>query len=401
MTKRGATRRRFLRGTGVVALSGFLSVFSESARAQSDEAWPQFRYDDTNTGYAAENTGPVRNVEQRWVVETGDEVWSSPSVVGGTVYVGSFDGSVYALDAADGTEQWAFETGEPIASSPVVADGTVYIGSNDNTVYALDAADGAEQWTFETGGSVQSSPAVVDGTVYIGSWDSNVYALDAVDGTEQWAFEIEGGADISSSAAVMDGTVYVGGGGSGNVYALDAGDGVEQWRWETGTVYSSPAVVNDTVFIGSYDGTVYALDASVGPDAELNPFRERWNIETNDEVWSSPAVVDGTVYVGSKDNGIYAFTGVTSTPTATETAAEAADDPNEPQQLRSPSQPVNQQLEGRLRSMPVVRPIPTGQSPATSGKLQSMPTAAVVGSLIRDQPRKPPSRQTPRAPGLN
>jgi len=42
--------------------------------------------------------------------------------------------------AADpGTEQWAFETGSLIFASPTVVDGTVYVGSADDNLYALDA----------------------------------------------------------------------------------------------------------------------------------------------------------------------------------------------------------------------------------------------------------------------
>jgi serine/threonine-protein kinase len=55
--------------------------------------------------------------------------------------------------------------------------GTVYVGSNDDKVYALDAATGHVRWTYTTGGSVFSSPAVVGGTVYVGSNDWTIYAL--------------------------------------------------------------------------------------------------------------------------------------------------------------------------------------------------------------------------------
>ena len=49
-----------------------------------------------------------------------------------------------------------------------MAGGTVYIGSNDHKVYALDAATGHVRWTYTTGGGVDSSPAVAGGTVNIG-----------------------------------------------------------------------------------------------------------------------------------------------------------------------------------------------------------------------------------------
>ncbi|WP_136718612.1 protein kinase domain-containing protein [Halorientalis salina] len=80
-------------------------------------------------------------------------------------------------DSDPGTEQWSFKTGDWVRSSPTVVDGTVYVGSNDDNLYAVDAATGTEQWSFNTGDRVRSSPTVVDGTVYVGSDDNNLYAI--------------------------------------------------------------------------------------------------------------------------------------------------------------------------------------------------------------------------------
>jgi outer membrane protein assembly factor BamB len=53
------------------------------------------------------------------------------------VYVGSFDGNVYTLNARTGAKLWQFTTGAEVTSSPAVSDGVVYIGSLDNNVYAF------------------------------------------------------------------------------------------------------------------------------------------------------------------------------------------------------------------------------------------------------------------------
>ncbi len=102
---------------------------------------------------------------------------SSPAVVDGKVYVGSFDGNVYALDASTGTPIWNYTTGYEVWSSPAVADGKVYIGSMDYKIYALDASTGTLLWNYVTSGAVFSSHAVADGMVYIVSWDHKVYAF--------------------------------------------------------------------------------------------------------------------------------------------------------------------------------------------------------------------------------
>ena len=269
--------------------------------------WSMFQNNPARTGSPSHSTGPTGGVTESWRFETGGRVEWSPAVVDGTVYVGSNDNNVYALDAATGTKQWAFETGDWIRSSPAVVDGTVYVGSKDGNVYALDAASGEKQWQFETDHRWGSSLAVVDGTVYVGSshdmenvaqhivFAQKLHALDVETGKERWAFESnEGGMHGSEnlfdpSPAVVNGTVYFGS-VDGNVYALNTKTGSERWSFETGDrVRSSPAVVNGTVYVGSYDHNVYALDAATGA--------KQWAFEINEPVTSSLAVVDGTVYV--------------------------------------------------------------------------------------------------------
>ncbi|MFJ8563234.1 PQQ-binding-like beta-propeller repeat protein [Streptomyces sp. NPDC093514] len=250
----------------------------------------------------------------RWTYATGHSWWyslnvawaaSSPAVVDGTVYIGGRDKKVYALDAATGTPRWIYPTGGSVLSSPAVVDGTVYIGSDDKNMYALDAATGTPRWIRTTGAGV-SSPAVVDGTVYIGSDDKKVCALDAATGTPKWTYATSAYAGFSSSPAVVDGTVYIGG-NDHYVYALDAATGTPRWMHTTyGGVDSSPTVVDGTVYVGSHDMKVYALDAATGTP--------RWTYATGRDVMSSPAVMNGTVYIGSCDKNVYALDAATGIP---------------------------------------------------------------------------------------
>jgi outer membrane protein assembly factor BamB len=284
------SRRRLLQAAGAATATG---LTARTATAQSDSNSTATgttvyvgSYDDRLYAVDATTGG------QQWEFETGDTVGSSPTVVGGTVYIGSFDNRVYALDAEDGTEQWAFEAGGEVLSSPTVVDGTVYVGSYSDNLYAVDAATGDQQWAFETSGVIWSSPTVVDSTVYVGSWDNNLYAVDATTGDQQWAFET-GGPRVWSSPAVIGGTVYVGSGDK-NLYAVDAATGDQRWAFETGNmIWSSPTVVDGTVYVGSEDSNVYALDAADGS--------EEWAFQTGAWVDSSPTVVDDTVYVGSEN----------------------------------------------------------------------------------------------------
>jgi hypothetical protein len=147
-----------------------------------------------------------------WEFKTGNNASPYPSIgLDGTVYVGSVDQKLYALDGATGAKKWEFKTGGYLKSSPGIgADGTVYFGSYDEKFYALDGATGAKKWEFLVGANVYSSPAIgSDGTVYVGSGDNKLYALSGKSGVKLWEFET-GHWGLSSPAVGSDGTVYVG-----------------------------------------------------------------------------------------------------------------------------------------------------------------------------------------------
>lgn len=191
--------------------------------------------------------------------------------------------------APQGTLKWSFTTGAQVHSSPTVMDGTVYFGSRDFKLYAVDADTGEKRWEFTAETWIDSSPTVYDGIVYVGSNDGNLYAIDTDTGEELWRFHTQ--YPVKSSVAVADGTVIF---GSDNysVYCLDAKTGIKVWEYKTGSfVASSPAVENGIVYVGSMDGSIYALQADNG--------RFRLRVKTR-EVPCSPAVKDGIVYFNSR-----------------------------------------------------------------------------------------------------
>jgi len=118
-----------------------------------------------------------------------------------------------------------------------------------------------------------------------------------IDAALLWNYETQD--TIFSSPAVVEGAVYVG--SSDNyLYALEATSGKLLWKYLTGAgINSSPAVVEGTVYVGSFDNNLYAVEAKSG---EL-----LWKYLTGADINSSPAVAEGTVYVGSSDNNLYAL----------------------------------------------------------------------------------------------
>ncbi len=259
---------------------------------------------------------------QLWKRTTGGPVAATPAVANGVVYVGSYDGKFYALDARTGAMRWRIATGgerrfeanglhgmqpknQTIAdpfdvylSSPVLGGGSVYFGSGDGSVYAVDAATGELKWRFATGDVVHASPAYADGTVFVGSWDSYFYAIDAASGKEKWRFH--GGEDpvihnqvgFQSSPAVVDGVVYTGCRDS-NLYAIDAVTGKERWRYNNkgSWVIGSPAVTQGKVIFGTSDSSLYlVVDAVTGKEIARQQGKAY--------VFASPSVAGNTVYVG-------------------------------------------------------------------------------------------------------
>jgi outer membrane protein assembly factor BamB len=244
----------------------------------------------------------------RWSYETLGSIYSSPTVANGLVFVGSQDNKVYALKefAEPGNythedtriEKWRYDTEADVVSSPTVSDGLVFVGSDDKKIYALYASNGARKWYYLTGSAVRSSPAVAHGMVFAGSDDGHVYALNATNGQLKWRRKI--GNTIRSSPAIANDRVFVGS-DDGNVYAYSI-TGNFKWKTSIGSVnYSSPVVAEGKVYIGSTDG-IYALDIE-------DDGKKVWNYRKGGPFDSSPAILNDTLYITSKKGTLYAFSG--------------------------------------------------------------------------------------------
>ena len=232
----------------------------------------------------------------KWRYQTGALVRFSPAVAAdGTVYFGSDDGHLYALNP-DSSLKWSRTMGNYVACSPTIgSDGTVYAASDTGTLCAF-SADGSLAWQYPIPWGIAGSPAIaMDGTLYFGSYDS-VIAVNA-DGTPKWRCHV--GYWPGTAAIASDGTIYVGSRDSG-LYAINP-DGAVRWRYPvSGETGSEPAIGADgTVYIGSSAGIMFA----VSPDGTL-----KWDYATGGSVSSTPAVAaDGTVYFGSDDGYVYAL----------------------------------------------------------------------------------------------
>ncbi len=251
--------------------------------------------DDNNLYAFNYNTGALL-----WTLPTGGPILSSTIIAAGTAYFGSGDGKLYAIGAESMTTpniKWTYTTGGAISATPVLGNGgTVYVASQDGNLYAISKT-GSFLWKFPTGGSITSSPAVANGLVYVGSSDHTLYAINASNGQLAWSHATNG--IISSSPAVDKTNVYIGS-QDNSLYAFNALTGAPKWSFPTGgAVNSTPAAANGVVYVGSEDNSLYALSAKTGS--------KLWSFATGGKIDASPVVSDGVVFVGSSDNNMYSF----------------------------------------------------------------------------------------------
>jgi polyvinyl alcohol dehydrogenase (cytochrome) len=258
--------------------------------------WPAYGHDANRTfnGRTTLDSTSVLQLTQAWFFSTGDAVTASPIVVGGTVYVGSWDGKFYAIDATAGTERWHFTIDAQLAIHPqpgnrqptdATSDGGVITSSafflpasggrpdlvifgGGYTLYALRAADGSLFWKHaytgrpelppdpdNDGSRIFSSPVVVGSQVLFSvtadgqnGYRGYVVAADVATGNPNWILEL----DVDTSNVIQND-------GCGGVWASPTI--IERDNVEIISVadchFTSPAPYNERVLaVNISDGTI-------------------------------------------------------------------------------------------------------------------------------------------------
>jgi outer membrane protein assembly factor BamB len=174
--------------------------------------WPAFRHDSARSGASAAE-GPA-GAALAWRVKLGTSV-SAPIAVGRQVFASLVDEHhLVCLDARDGRKLWEFAAGGRIDSPPTYWRGSLILGSADGWVYSLRAADGQLAWRFraapeerligafgqlESAWPVHGSVLVENGTAYFAAGRSShldggiaLYGLDASTGEIRWQTKLDG-----------------------------------------------------------------------------------------------------------------------------------------------------------------------------------------------------------------
>jgi outer membrane protein assembly factor BamB len=218
------------------------------------------------------------------------------------------DGKVIEFAAGFGHIRWEKTIG-PTESSPLLVDDRLYVGDWNGNVWALDAHTGETIWRFHTGGPIKGSVSTAGGRLYVGSYDGRLYCLTR-GGKQVWRASgqkrLYGGGHFYSTPALAYGRVYIGS-TDGKVYSFGAGTGKLRWSHSTGGyVYASPAVWQGLVFAGSYGKRFYAFDAATGD--------VRWSFQANGPISGSATVIGNVVYFATLKERTYALNARTGKP---------------------------------------------------------------------------------------
>jgi outer membrane protein assembly factor BamB len=242
------------------------------------------------------------------------------------VFVGSSDHGLYALNAVDLSTIWRFETAGAVQGEPLYdrGDDAVYFGSNDGALYKLRAADGQMLWRFASNAEITRRPLIHRGTLYCVNANDTLVAIDPQTGKMRWYRHRPpaAGMEISGYAgpAVLGDWVYAAF-SDGTVMAYRASDGAEAWTAPVDLaadaqqarggedfryldIDTTPVVArvgeDEMLFVASYEGGIYGLDAQSGARQWVN---DAATGVTELTLWEGPAKPRGAAARGGEPPG--------------------------------------------------------------------------------------------------
>lgn len=231
-----------------------------------------------------------------------------------TLYAGSDDTYIYAVDMLNGKIKWRIKTGKDTGSTCKFNENSslVYCGADDGHMRAMHFNNGSILWQFYASGAIISSVQLDDrDNLYFGSLDYYMYSIDNT-GKKLWR-RFLGDQVWSTPLLVPDldilviGTKVVENGTRSNVFALEMSSGRFVWRLKVeGGLVASPRLIKNrsSVYICSVKGYIYEVDLIDGTIIH----KMFLNTTDDESLWSTPSVgPDGTVYILTGSHLLYAI----------------------------------------------------------------------------------------------
>ncbi|MGD9853991.1 MAG: PQQ-binding-like beta-propeller repeat protein [Planctomycetaceae bacterium] len=272
------------------------------------ESWTSFRNGPQQLGIA--HTTLPEQLELLWEHDAPDGVPGTPAIAGGRVYVGILHGELLCLELATGELVWSYRSIEsedpdefaPGFQAPVtLTEDLVLAGDEDGVLHAVDRMTGKLRWKLSTAGEVVGGATVVGDSVIFGSHGGKLFRLKLDDGSIRWEFETKG--PVNASPTIAGGFTFVTGCDQPilRVVEIETGTQFSEVPLE-GLLVATPAVVGDILYIGTDEGSVFALDWKAKHTVwqYADPARQS-------QIKSSAAVIDDLVLIGSGDKRLHAI----------------------------------------------------------------------------------------------
>ena len=251
---------------------------------------------------------------------------NSPAVCGGILVLTLTNGQLLRLNATREGISARERTlcynnlGNEIDGPPTVADGVIYVGSRDGTLWAVDLETNATKWCANTrwlysNNQILSYPSVYNGTIYLsfynytgGLYNSNLWAFNSTNGKWIWYTDFEDLLSLGPST-IANGMVYTP--GDSAFWAFDSTNGRIVWSSGIRESWSGAAVLpsNRRLYIVSEDSSylrrgVYGINADYGWDSSLGHF-DLSNKDRNSNC--PPVVADDKIFVSDLNGMFYAL----------------------------------------------------------------------------------------------
>jgi outer membrane protein assembly factor BamB len=199
---------------------------------------------------------------------------------------------------------WRYTEHPLLEFPPIYVGGTLYAVNNSGFAFALDAKTGKKLWERRIGRLNASSPTYYKHRLYIVNLDpGHVVKLNAQTGKIIWKKLLPGRAE--SSPVVVDNSVYFGC-ENGSLYSLSTVNGNIRWATQLGgPVKAAPAYYGGRLYVGDYGGDMNAVEAKTG-----KLIWQTGSLGTGvsgGQFYSTPAVAFGRVYAGNNDDRVYSF----------------------------------------------------------------------------------------------
>jgi outer membrane protein assembly factor BamB len=241
---------------------------------------------------------------------------SPPTFSNGRIYIGGYDGRVYAFNAITGAELWSGQVNppqltDPLNFAPAVSRDQVFV-SGDRGVYAFPAScttPCTPLWIGHTQFAPDVAPTVADGLVLVGDYQGTIYAFDEASGKVAWKGSVTASPH---EIAAAHGVAYVASGNGELVaYAVaGCGQNVCSPLWTSapsGLSLFTPTIANGVVYVGALDFIYTQGDVLAYPTACTDGCQPLATLVLGGANETPVAVAGGRVYATTVNGNIDSF----------------------------------------------------------------------------------------------